>query len=408
MLDVSSLYCEDPQDGDPLRYGRGGDQKTFDVPRSASRRKPVVVLNLTRSCNLTCEHCYAGSGPESFPGELSTTEWKYVLDDLAAFGVPAVLLSGGEPLVHPDFFELLEHADYLGLRTALSTNGTLITPTTARRLRDSGVTYVGISFDGIGGLHDDFRGADGAFERALRGLRYCRDAGQKVGVRTTLTPPVVSQLDVIFVFLLEEGVHRVCFYHLAYGGRGVDLRGQDLSDDQRRWAMKVIFERTRELHRAGIDMEVLTVANPADNAFLYLQLLEEDPDRAGRVLERLRWNGGALNGSGVGLACIDFYGRVHPNQFWTDRVLGNVRERPFSRIWADDSNGLLQKLRQRRLYLEDPCASCRFLEVCGGGLRVRADAIGDLWGSDPSCYLSRDEKKVISTRCISPPEEARR
>lgn len=393
MLDVTSLLCERVQEGDPIRYGKKNGNSDHEAPGDGSTRKPVVVFNITRACNLECVHCYAGSGPQSFPGQISTDTIKTVLEDLADFGVPAVLFSGGEPMVHSDFSEILDHASQLNLRTTLSTNGTLIDEETAEELKESGLRYVGISLDGIGEVNDRFRGVDGAFERALEGIRVCRRVGQKVGLRMTITDHNLDQLDDIFDLIVEEDINRVCFYHLAYSGRGKDIEKADLSHEQTRRMMRTIFERTQEINEDR-DLEVLTVANPVDNAFLYKYLRRHDFNRAPEVYRRLQWNGGATNSSGVGVASIDFYGRVHPNQFWMDRTLGNVKDRPFSDIWTDPDNEFLGKLRNRLDHLEGKCADCNLLDICGGGLRVRADATDNVWGPDPACYLTEKERTL--------------
>lgn len=387
MLDISSLYCDRSSEGDPLRYGKKNQRSVHSPSEDGSKRKPVVVFNITRSCNLECMHCYSGSRPGRFPGQLSTPEIKSVLEDLADFDVPAVLLSGGEPMVHPDFWEILEFAVELDLRVTLSTNGTLITEERAGRLKETGLTYAGISLDGMKETNDRVRGMEGAFERSVRGFRNCRTVGQKVGLRLTLTQHNVQELDEIFDFIRDEGIDRVCFYHLAYAGRGNDIQDVDLSGEERRQAVATIFRRTRDLHEHGHPVEVLTVGNYVDGVYLYKEVKKEDSQRAERIREYLRWNGGAVNAAGVGLAAIDFYGRVHPNQFWMNRTLGTVPDRKFSEIWTDESNELLHRLRHRKKYLEEPCASCEYLDLCGGGLRARAEARDDPWGIDPSCYL---------------------
>lgn len=393
MLDVTSLLCNRGQEGDPIRYGKENEHSGHRSPEDGSARKPVVVFNLTRQCNLECVHCYAGSSPRKFPGQLGTGRIKEVLDDLAEFEVPAVLFSGGEPLVHPDFFEILSHARDRNLRTTLSTNGTLIDEETADRLKEEGLRYVGISLDGMRETNDQFRGKEGAFDRALEGIRACRSVGQRVGLRMTITDHNLDELDDVFDLIVEEDIQRVCFYHLAYSGRGEQIREADLTDDQTRRMMETIFQRTREINEDR-DLEVLTVANPADNAYLYKYLRRRAFDRAEDVYEYLKWNGGGTNSSGVGVASIDFYGRVHPNQFWMNRTLGNVKDRPFSAIWTDRDNEFLDRLRNRTEHLHGKCADCNLLDICGGGLRVRSDAVDDPWGPDPACYLTEKERRL--------------
>src|SRR5208283_1070606 len=151
-------------------------------------------------------------------------ECKAVIDDLTRFKVPAVLLSGGEPLVHPHFFALAEYATARGLRLTLSTNGLLIDRPAAERLRALKFTYVGISLDGIGATHDKFRGREGAFALAVAAFRNCKAVGQKAGLRLTLSRNTVDDLERILDFIAQEEIERVCFYHLVYSGRGGDLQ----------------------------------------------------------------------------------------------------------------------------------------------------------------------------------------
>jgi radical SAM protein with 4Fe4S-binding SPASM domain len=351
----------------------------------------VVVWTTTRRCNLACLHRYAAAADRPFKGELTTDEARAFISDLGAFGAPVLLLSGGEPLVRPDLFELAAFAHAQGIRTTLSTNGTRITPEVARRIKDTGFGYVGISLDGIGARHDYFRGQDGAFDAALAGIRNCVAVGQRVGLRLTLTRHTVQDLDPIFALIEREQVDRACFYHLVPSGRGRQIANDQLAPAEARAAVERIFDRARDFHARGLRKEILTVDNHADGALLYLNVLRQDgPERAAEVLALLRRNGG--NGSGARLAHVDNLGNVHPDQFWWRQHLGNVRQRPFSAIWSDAANPMLNALRDRGPLLGGRCGRCRFLDVCNGNFRARAEALtGDLWAEDPGCYLSDAE-----------------
>jgi radical SAM protein with 4Fe4S-binding SPASM domain len=385
MFNVTKVLCGIDQPMDALRYGQGAG-----APKSAHERRPVVVWNVTRTCNLACTHCYSDSAAKKYDGELSYKEGCRLLDDLAQFGVPAVLLSGGEPLARRDTLLLAAHARSLGLKLTLSTNGTLIDEETAREIKALGFAYVGISFDGLGATNDRFRGMAGAFDRAVRGIRNLKAVGQKVGLRLTLTPNTIADLDGIFDFIEREGIQRACFYHLVPSGRGKDV--VQLDPAATRGALDTIFRRTRELAAKGDPREILTVDNHADGPYAYLKLLEEGDPRAPRAYDLLHWNGGAGNSSGLGIADIDWLGDVHPDQFLRQITFGNVKARPFSEIWSDESNPTLHALRNRKDHIEGRCRSCRFFDVCGGNFRARAYAMtGNLWASDPGCYLSDDE-----------------
>ncbi len=390
MINISKLYCDQITPGDWIRYGRDVSDKDAAVPKQASQRRPVVVWNITKSCNLKCVHCYSNSTGRKAANELTTDEAKAVLDDLAGFGVPSVLFSGGEPLTRPDLFNLLEYANTGGLKTVISTNGTLITADVAKKIKQCNVSYVGISLDGIGEVNDKFRQVPGAFEKAVTGIRNCRDTGIRVGLRLTLTKQNVEDLDKLFDFFEAERIERVCFYHLVPSGRGSKIA--DLTHTQSREAIELILARARQFKKTGRKTDILTVDNHVDGPYLYLKLLKEDSQRAAEVWKLLTWNGGGLYSSGVGIGCIDFNGKVHPDQFWGHYDLGDVHERPFSDIWTDENEPLLKGLRDRRGYVKGRCRQCKFFDACGGSLRVRADLrCCDPWAPDPACYLTDEE-----------------
>lgn len=361
------------------------------VARSAAQRRPIVVWNLTRTCNLKCVHCYTASEARKYPDELSTAQAMAVLDDLAEFKVPAVLFSGGEPLVRPDVFELAAYARSLGLHVVLSTNGTLITPQIAQKLYELQFAYVGISLDSARPeVHDEFRGMPGAFNRTMAGFRHCVQVGQKVGLRLTLTRQTCHDLDEIFDFIQDEGINRACFYHLCPAGRGSELAA--LRPHESRAAMDTIIRRTQQLNEGDRRVEILTVDNHCDGAYLYLKMLDEDHPRAAQVLAMLHWNGGARYSSGVGIANIDFLGNVHADQFSMYRTFGNVKDRKFSEMWQDTTDPIMAGLKDRLALLKGRCATCRFKSICGGGLRARAElSLGDPWAEDPGCYLTDAE-----------------
>ncbi len=390
MIGISKLYCGTVEPSDPLRYGRRSTHLPAHLLQFSLDKKPIVVWNVTRRCNLHCVHCYSKSQDIPYPGEMTTEQGKVFMDDLAQFGVPVLLFSGGEPFRRPDIFELAEYAIQKGLRTVFSTNGTLITPEVARRLKEIGVSYVGISLDGMKETNDRFRGMKGAFDLAMEGIRNCQEAGVKVGLRFTMNRRNVQDLPQIFDLIEEKKITRACFYHLVYTGRGTRLVKDDLSHEETRQAVDFILDRTRQMHENGFPAEILTVDNHADGPYLYLRLLKEDPQRAANVLELLKMNGG--NSSGVGVSSVSWDGTVYPDQFWRDKPLGNVLERPFSQIWTDTSNEFLMKLKTKKQHVTGRCARCQWLDICGGNLRVRAEAVtGDVWASDPACYLTDEE-----------------
>ena len=394
MINISKLYCDQVTPGDWLRYGKkgSGEREGEIVPKKASERRPIVVWNITRTCNLKCVHCYNDSGAGKSCNDITTGDAKVVLDDLADFGVPSVLFSGGEPLMRPDLFELISYAVSKGLRTVISTNGTLITAKVAQKIKDCGVSYVGISLDGIGQINDKFRGVEGAFDKAVEGVRNCMALGIRIGLRLTLTQKNIEDLEGLFSFFEAENIERACFYHFVPSGRGKVISDEDLTHAQTRAAIDMILAETKRLKEMGRKTDILTVDNHVDGVYLYLKLLKEDPARAETVWKLLTWNGGGMSSSGIGIGCIDFDGKVHANQFWYHYELGDIHEKKFSQIWTNPDEPLLKGLRNRREYVKGRCKLCKFFDACGGSLRVRADLrFGDPWGPDPGCYLTDAE-----------------
>lgn len=384
MLGVSRLLFGWTTETDHLRYGDG-------LPARRTDRRPVVVWTITRRCNLHCMHCYADSFDRNYPGELTTDEAYVVLEDFARYGVPVILFTGGEPLLRTDLFTLASYAQKLGIRTTLSTNGTLITPDIAEQLKTTGFGYVGISLDGIGSTNDRFRGKIGAFDAALRGIRNCLAAGQRVGLRLTLTRRTVADLPQIFNLIEAEGIDRACFYHLVYAGRGRRIQKDELTHEETRDAVDRIVDWVIDLDRRGIRKEILTVDNHADGPYLWQRIARDfGSDRANAAWGLLARNGG--NNTGVAIGHVDNLGNVHPDQFTWTVQLGNVRERPFSTIWEDRRHAILGQLKTRQAALPRRCRDCRFLELCNGNFRARALATtGNFWGMDPACYLTDEE-----------------
>lgn len=390
MIGISKLYCGQVEPSDALRYGRHSGTLPSHLLQFSVDKKPVVVWNMTRRCNLKCAHCYAQA--KGLPGrdEMSTEQGKALINDLAAYGAPVMLFSGGEPLVREDLTELAAHAVEKGMRAVISTNGTLITKEKARELKAVKLSYVGISLDGGQEVHDGFRGVPGSFAKALQGIENCKAEGLKVGLRFTINRRNAQEVPKIFDLLQDMEIPRVCFYHLVYSGRGSDLIKEDLNHAQTREMVDLIMDRTRALFEAGKEKEVLTVDNHADGPYVWLRLLKENPERAADVFKLLQYNEG--NSSGRGIGCVSWDGQVHADQFWRNHTFGNVLERPFSQIWDDPDIPLLVQLKNKKAHVKGRCACCRFLNICGGNFRARAEAMhGDTWQEDPACYLTDEE-----------------
>lgn len=365
---------------------------TSPTPLGGARKPPgpVVIWNLIRRCNLTCKHCYSISADRDFPGELGTPEVFQVMDDLRAFGVPVLILSGGEPLLRSDIFDISRRAKAMGFYVGLSTNGTLIDAANIEAIADVGYDYVGVSIDGIRETHDRFRRREGAFDASIKGIRLCRDHDIKVGLRFTMTQDNSAELPRLLELMDDEGIDKFYLSHLNYAGRGNRNRKSDVVHQTTRWAMDVLFDVCLDDARAGRTREFVTGNNDADAVYLLHWVRRHFPERLAHLRHKLaEWGG---NSSGVNIANIDNLGNVHPDTFWWHYDLGNVRDRPFSEIWSDTSDPLMAGLRQRPRPVEGRCGACGYLDVCGGNTRVRAHQLtGNFWSEDPACYLSDSE-----------------
>ena len=354
---------------------------------------PVVIWNLIRRCNLTCKHCYSISADKDFPGELSTAEVFGVMDDLKRFRVPVLILSGGEPLLRPDIFDIATRAKAMGFYVGLSSNGTLIDANNIERIAAVGFDYVGVSLDGIAQTHDTFRRMDGAFDKSMHGIRLCKERGIKVGIRFTLTQDNAHDLPALLQLLEDEELDKFYLSHLNYAGRGNRNRKTDAYHRTTRQAMDLLFDTCWRAEQNGRRKEFVTGNNDADGVYLLLWVREHFPHLEAHMRAKLvQWGG---NSSGVNVANIDNLGNVHPDTMWWNHTLGNVRERPFSEIWMDTSDPIMAGLKARPRTVSGRCGACAHFDICGGNTRVRAWQVsGDPWAEDPACYLTDEEIDV--------------
>jgi len=383
MIGISKLLIDKTEPSDELRYREAGTP--------SSHNRPIVVYNCLRRCNLKCIHCYAQATiTEEDPDILSTAEAKKMIDSAADFGCPVMLFSGGEPLMRPDVFDLMRHAASRGMRTTLSTNGTLITKEVAQELKTCNMGYVGVSLDGMEATHDKFRRIEGSWRRALVGLMNCREAGIRTGLRITLTKHNFREAADVLDLSVAENIPRVCLYHLVYTGRGSEMMEEDLTHAEARETLDMIIEKTLEMHGRGVAREILTVDNHADGPYLWLWAQKHRPDLADRIYKMIAQNRAMSTGQGI--SCVSWNGDVSPDQFWREKVLGNVRDNTFEEIWMNPDNKFLADLRRREQLVTGKCGRCRFLDICRGGFRARAEAkFNDMWAEDPACYLTEEE-----------------
>lgn len=356
---------------------------------TGASRPPVVIWNLLRRCNLTCKHCYATSADSVFRDELDTEEALKVIDDLHAAGVRVLILSGGEPLLRDDIFLLSDYAREKSFFVALSTNGTLINDGNIEQIAAARYDYVGISIDGLEAVHDDWRQLKGSFAASMHAIDLCRQHGIRVGLRTTLTQNNYPQIPALLALMREHDVQKFYLSHLNYSGRGKRSRKADAHHQMTRDAMHQLFEQAWDDVQSGRETDFVSGNNDAD-AVLLLQWVEARmPEHRDRLEQMLRAWGG--NASGGGIANIDNIGDVHPDTYWWQHTVGNVRRQSFRELWLDKPEPLLTELRQHPRAVTGRCADCRWLSICNGNTRTRAWAEGNLWGEDPGCYLSDQE-----------------
>jgi heme d1 biosynthesis radical SAM protein NirJ len=381
------------------------------TPLAPARKPPgpVVIWNLVRRCNLSCKHCYSLSGNVDFAGELSSPQVFEVMDDLRAFRVPVLILSGGEPLMRPDIFLISERAKAQGFYTALSTNGTLIDEAVAARIAGIGYDYVGVSLDGIGATHDRFRRQAGAYDAALAGLRRLRDHGVRTGVRFTMTADNHAELPSLLDLVERERFPKFYLSHLVYAGRGNKNRGDDADWAMTRAAMDLVIARAWTWAKAGRDIEVVTGNNDADAIYLLQWASVHAPHAVSHLRAKLlQWGG---NASGLSIANVDNLGNVHPDTMWWHHTLGNVKTRRFSEIWQDLSDPVMAGLKVQPRAVKGRCGSCQHLAICGGNTRVRAlQLTGDAFAEDPGCYLTDAEigVKAPAARLVVTPFRGQR
>jgi radical SAM protein with 4Fe4S-binding SPASM domain len=358
---------------------------------------PVVFWNLTDRCNLSCTHCYSKSGPgRTTEGELTTAEALGVIDNLADMGIPLILFTGGEPLLREDIWELATYARSRDLKMALSTNGTLITPDIARKIKDSGIEYAGISLDGARAeTHDRFRNSPGAFKQTISAFASCKEAGLRCGVRVTLTNENCRELEALVDLAVSLGASRFCLYWLVPTGRGSDSYARlQLDRDEVIGALSLLYRKAKETDPAA--MEFLTVDAPQDCIHLLASMEQdrsEDLADARGLLESLK--GGCSAGTRV--ANIDAQGNVFPCQFARspEFLVGNIRDRLFSEFWSDSSNPVLARFREKQSPFGGRCEICNYRDLCGGGCRVRAHARdGNFFAEDPFCFVENNDVAV--------------
>lgn len=335
----------------------------------------LLAWETTRRCNLACLHCRAAAGSGPYAGELNTNEGIKLLDDVATMGQVVVILTGGEPLLRDDIFDLAAYGTRLGHRMVMAVNGTLMTPAVAHRLKDAGIQRVSISLDGASASsHDRLRAVEGAYDGALAGVAACRETGLPFQINTTVTRANRAELPAIhdLALKLKAAAHHV--FVLVPTGRGELIREELVSPEEYEATLRWLLERQR-------DGKLFIKPTCAPQ---YYRLWRQDANVRGEKIAAATHGMEAMTKGclgGQGFVFVSYRGEVQPCGY-LELVAGNIRETSFPAIWT--GSDLFRQLRRVDDY-HGKCHACQYRKVCGG-CRARAYAMtGDVLGDDPIC-----------------------
>jgi len=349
-------------------------------------RLRVLAWEVTRRCNLSCAHCRASAADTPSEGELSTEECLSLIDGILEVGKPIIILSGGEPLLRQDLFQVAGYAVQKGLRVALGTNGTLITEAVAQRAKEVPISRVGVSLDfPTPELQDKFRGRAGAFEAAIRGIKVARRAGIEVQINSTVTRLNAHHLDALLYLALSLGAVAFHPFMLVPTGRGKGLKDSELSPDEYERVLNWVCDKQMELGD-----RLFIKPTDAPHYFRILrqrgrgnQVAEMPPEknlgrmRSGSLLDS--FTRGCL--AGVSFCFVSHRGKVQGCGYLNVEA-GDIRKEGFSKVW--NSSPLFRQLRDLS-NIKGKCGFCEYKRVCGG-CRARAyEATGDWLASEPCC-----------------------
>ena len=347
-------------------------QKDASHPQSSLR---LVAWEVTRNCNLSCIHCRASASKGPFPDELDTDASLTLLDQISEVGKPVVILTGGEPLLRADIFELARHGTRKGLRMVMAPNGTLITEAIAKEMVEAGIQRISISLDGATKeSHDRFRQVDGAFEGALHGIKWAKQAGIDFQINTTITIQNLEEMSKIQELAVELGAVAHHIFLLVPTGRGKYIADQGISAQQYEQTLNWFYDQ-----RDKVPLQLKATCAPH-----YYRILRERAHEEGKTVT-FKTHGldavtrGCLGGTSF--CFVSNTGIVQPCGF-LDLNCGTVKEVPFGTIWNESE--IFKTLRNFN-NLKGKCGRCEYRKVCGG-CRARAyEATGDYLAEEPLC-----------------------
>lgn len=350
----------------------------YDHPRSSETLPAnlrLVAWEVTRTCNLSCVHCRAASVNAPYPGEFSTEEAVKLVDDIISVGKPIIILTGGEPLLRKDIFDIASYGTEKGCRITMATNGTLITPEIAKEIKRAGIQRVSISLDGATAeSHDEFRQVKGAFDGSLRGTEILKSYSVPFQINTTITATNRHELPAIHALAIELGAVAHHIFLLVPTGRGRDMAGQEIAPEEYEETLYWFYEQ-----RGKSPLQLKATCAPH-----YYRIIREKAREKGEKVTFETYGLDAMTRGclgGTGFCFISHVGDVQPCGY-LEVNCGNVRERPFKEIW--ENSEVFRKLRDLSLY-EGKCGSCEYIRVCGG-CRARAyEATGNFMAEEPLC-----------------------
>jgi heme b synthase len=333
----------------------------------------MIAWEVTRSCNLNCAHCRAAASCGPYSGELSTDKCLKIIDEIAAMASPVIILTGGEPLLRPDIFEIASYGTNKGLRMVMATNGTLVTPAVAQKMIQSGIKRVSISIDGKDThSHDAFRQQKGAFAGAMTGIAALKNAGMEFQINTTITSANLEQIKDILDLTKSLGAAAHHIFLLVPTGRGKELAGQTITAAD-------YEEKLNWFHQESLSCEIQLKATCAPHYFRIRhqnKSVESRKKPSGHFHEMTR---GCLGG--ITFCFISHVGQVQPCGY-LELDCGNMKKKSFSAIW--EKSEVFRNLRDYSKY-GGKCGRCEFIKVCGG-CRARAyEATGDYLAEEPLC-----------------------
>ncbi len=335
----------------------------------------LIAWEVTRSCNLACQHCRGEAHTEPYPGELSTEEAKALIDTFPEVGEPIIIFTGGDPMMRADVYELIRYATDKGLRCVFSPNGTLITPETARKIRESGIQRCSISLDADNAQdHDTFRAVPGCFDASLRGIEHLKSEGIEFQINTTVTRNNLASFKDIFKLCERIGAVAWHIFLLVPMGRGANLADQVISAEEYEEVLHWFYD-----FRKQTSMHLKATCAPH-----YYRIMRQRAKGEGLSVNVENFGMDAMTRGclgGTGFCFISHVGQVQPCGY-LELDCGNIKNTPFPEIWKNSH--YFQEFRTQKAY-KGKCGICEYYNVCGG-CRARAFSMdNDHMGEEPLC-----------------------